>query len=235
MIRLTLFPKQEPLSPVNSTLQQLQVQVQTVLHPCQVALKEALGANKLCAGQDLDQLVEPRKLRVAGTMSPPQKMKSLEKVRTTSQVTMLDSRLYLLQSQLSQQHLTSIHMTLVLLNSPWLRRKLSNSVFLVSNKALIKPKRLASSLQASNAKNHLINKNNSLASSRLHTIAMAEILLLINPIIKPKHSLRLNLPINLLDFIQDLHHRCSNQIKKKVINFSNSTWEKNRKLWKEIY
>ena len=125
-------------------------------------------------------------------------------------------------------------MTLVRLNSPWLRKKLSNSVFLVSNKTLIKPKRLASSLQVSNAKNHLINKNNSLASSRLHTIAMAEILLLINPIIKPKHSLWQNLPTDLLDCIQDLHHRCSNQIKKKAINFSNSTWEKNRKLLKEI-
>ena len=84
MILQTPYPKQQPLNQVNSTLQQ-QVLELTVSRLCQVALKEALGANKLFAGQDQDLVVEPHKRRVAGTMSPPQRMKSLEKVRTTKQ------------------------------------------------------------------------------------------------------------------------------------------------------
>ena len=230
MILQTQFQKQEPLNQVNSTSEQRQVQELTVSRPCQGALKEALGANKLCAGQDLDPLVEPRKPRVAGTMLPPQGMKSLEKVRTTKRATTQDSRLSLPASQLNQHHLTSIHMTLERLNSLWLKRKQSNSVFLVSNKALIKPKRLALNSLVSNAKSHLLNnKNNLQASNRAHTIATAEILSWTNPII----NLKLNLLNDQLECTQDLHQRCSKQIKKKGINFSNSIWEKSRKLQKE--
>ena len=121
-------------------------------------------------------------------------------------------------------------MTLQHLNSPSLKRKLSNSAFLVSHKTLIKPKRLASNSQVFNARNHLLNnKNNSLASSRVLTIATVEILSPINPIT----SLSLNLLTEHLDCIRDLHQRFSKLIKKKGINFSNSIWQKSKKLQKE--
>ena len=121
-------------------------------------------------------------------------------------------------------------MTLLHLNSPSLKRKLSNSAFLVSHKTLIKPKRLASNLQDFNARNHLLNnKNNSLASSRVLTIATAEILSPTNPVT----SLSLNLLTEHLDYIRDLHQRCSKLIKKKGINFSNLIWQKRKKLQKE--
>ena len=110
--------QEELLNQANSTSELLQVQVQMVSHPCQEDLKEALGANKLFAGQDLDLLVEPQKQRrVVGTMSQLQRMKSLEKVKTIKQVTILDTKLNLQEYQPSQHHLTSIHLVMVHLNN----------------------------------------------------------------------------------------------------------------------
>ena len=116
MILRTQIPvlEVELLNQAHSTSQQLLVQVQMVSLPCQVVLKEALGANKLCAGQDLDLLAEPLKQRrVAGTMSQLQGMKFLEKMKIIKQVMILDSKLRIQEYQRSQHHLTSIHLVMV--------------------------------------------------------------------------------------------------------------------------
>ena len=226
ILRIRFLKQEGPRNQLNSISEQRQVEVPTVSRPCQGDLKEALGANKLFAGQDLDRL---HKRRVAGTMSRPQRMKSLETKRTTRQVTIQ----YPSPPLPSQHHLTSIHMTLVHLNSLWLGKRLSDSSFLVSNKTnqtLIKPKRLASNSAASNAKIHLLSKKNLPASSRVHTIATVEILSLINPIINLRHSLRRNLLKDQLDCIRDRHQWCSKQNKRRRSNFSNSIWEKSRNV-----
>ena len=117
MILRTQIPMQELelLNQANLTSEQLQVQEQMVSHPCQVDLREALGANKLFAGQDLNQPLKQR--RVVGTMSQLQRMKYLEKVKTIKQVMILGTRLNLQEYQLSQHHLTSIHLVMVHLNN----------------------------------------------------------------------------------------------------------------------
>ena len=115
ILRTQSLTQEELLNRVNLTSEQLQVQVQMVSHLCQVVLKEALGANKLFAGQDLNQPLKQH--RVVGMMSQLQGVKSLEKMKTTKQVTILDSRLNLQEFQLSQHHLTSIHLVMVHLNN----------------------------------------------------------------------------------------------------------------------